>query len=374
MRCTSWTRARRRRRHVHVDIGRRRPPRRRRVPVSAMVVSPRRRAASNAATTFGDAPLVVMPSATSPASAERLDLPREHALERRSRWPIAVRTLVSVVSAIAASGPPLALETARRAPRPSAARRRRCRRCRTPARLPPAPSAADHGVGRRDEHRRAARRTALVQAQSPRRTSIDAAIRSSVIGRVSPCRRVEPIGARCWRGTPARSPAAARTSAPASASAPGSPSAADSLPVVRHQQPRGSGWPSNTMPNRSQTSRSSQFADGHTVDTVGTCGVVAGSCTFIRSAQSGRRSTPGGRRPRSAARAARSPPPSPPTSRRRSAAPGDRAGSVRRRRRCSRRHDDRRHAVGGRADSNAPAGRCSASGGMVRDRGQASRT
>ena len=38
-------------------------------------------AASSARSTFGDFPLVLMPIATSPGLAERLDLPREHAIE-----------------------------------------------------------------------------------------------------------------------------------------------------------------------------------------------------------------------------------------------------------------------------------------------------
>ena len=65
----------------HVDVNRRRP-----ADCAAIAPGQRDRSAvpspcatSSAATTFGDAPLVLIPSATSPGAAERFDLPREHA-------------------------------------------------------------------------------------------------------------------------------------------------------------------------------------------------------------------------------------------------------------------------------------------------------
>ncbi len=50
-------------------------------PVSATVVRPPALAASNAASTLADPPLVEMPSRTSPGRPERLDLAREHPVE-----------------------------------------------------------------------------------------------------------------------------------------------------------------------------------------------------------------------------------------------------------------------------------------------------
>ena len=77
----SWMRGVSSEGHDDADVGaasRRAPPS---PPVSAIVVRPAARAASRPASTFAERPLVEMPSATSPAPPERLDLPGEDALE-----------------------------------------------------------------------------------------------------------------------------------------------------------------------------------------------------------------------------------------------------------------------------------------------------
>ena len=79
--CTSCTRAVLGVGHVDVDLRqpRRSSRRRARSARSSSARAPGGLAAPRS--TFGDSPLVVMPSATSPGRPERLDLPREHAVE-----------------------------------------------------------------------------------------------------------------------------------------------------------------------------------------------------------------------------------------------------------------------------------------------------
>ena len=153
VRWTSWTRGGRLGRHVDVNRRRPRPTAPPSRPVSAIVRSAAPRAASSAASDVRPiAPLVLMPSATSPAPAERLDLPREHPVE-----PVVVgdarqharvgRQRDRRQRRAARAG------TGRRARPRRAARRRRCRRCRTRSSLPPPRE-------RRDDRRRRAARPA----------------------------------------------------------------------------------------------------------------------------------------------------------------------------------------------------------------------
>ena len=119
--------------------------------------------------TFADAPLVVMPIATSPGASERFDLPGEHLRRTRNRWrpPSASPCRPSARSPAI---PGARARTGRPAPSRSAARRSRCRRCRTPAPCGrPSSASASPSRGRR-RSRPPARRTRSRAARPPRRT------------------------------------------------------------------------------------------------------------------------------------------------------------------------------------------------------------
>ena len=174
VRCTSWTRG------VDSDgtlmcmsaAAPTAPPSR---PVSAIVCSAARaRGFKRRDARSANAPLVVMPSATSPAG--RAPRPGARTPGRtRSRCRSLVRTLVSVVSAMAAQRRGARARNRPTSSRPRAARRRRCRRCRTAAAsrrcrsdATIAAAAATTGCGSGARRARAARSSRLSVARERR--------------------------------------------------------------------------------------------------------------------------------------------------------------------------------------------------------------
>ena len=294
--------ARRRvRRHVDVNVRGPARPRRRRgrsARSSAVRSAPRQLRAPPA--TFGDRPLVLMPSATSPRAAERFDLPREHALERvvvrDARQHARVgRQRDRRQRRAARAG------TARPAPPPRAARRRRCRRCRTASSLPPPRSAATIAAAASTTGCGSAVSDALVQRDRRRRASSASALsfraRRSFIDV-----RAELLLGHLHRLGDLRLHLNLHRVVLAQRKA---------LPVLRHQQPPRIGMTvehdAEQIPDFAlePVRRRPDAADGRHVRRR-----RRAAATFRRRRGGGARSRPACRPARSAARAARSRPPS----------------------------------------------------------------